>query len=275
MIDIDTIGDITRIRMSREIAGNPVRRVAAYLVDGLLIDTGCHFTAQELVSALERHPPTVAVNTHYHEDHIGANRILRERFGIDIFAHRDAVPLIARPAVLFPYQETVWGYPEPAEVFSVPPVIRTGKYAFEVIEAPGHSPDHICLVERWKGWCFCGDLFPGRTLKTIRPEEDMETTVVSLRRLASLETKKLVLFTSTGRVIEEGREALTACARFIEELSLKAKELDSQGRTVQEIVTALFGGEDERSNRTNGQFSTENLIRSVLKMHRFPHVKSD
>jgi hypothetical protein len=30
----------------------------------------------------------------------------------------------------------------------------------------------------------------------------------------------------------------------------------------------LFGGEDPRAALTNGQFTTENLIRSVLKMDR-------
>jgi hypothetical protein len=35
---------------------------------------------------------------------------------------------------------------------------------------------------------------------------------------------------------------------------------------VAEIMNALFGGEHPRAQMTNGQFTTENLIRSVLKM---------
>ena len=266
MIEIQAFEEITQIRMSREIGGNPLYWVAAYLVDGLLIDTGCSYTVTELVSYLEKHPPKLAVNTHYHEDHIAANRFIQERFGINIYAHPDSVPLIGRPASLFPYQELVWGYPEPSEVLPIPPVIRTGKFTFEMIEIPGHSTGHIALIERSKGWCFSGDIFAGEKLKFIRPEEDMGTTVVSQERLASLDTQRLILFTSSGRIVEDGRKALEECVRNVRALSRKAKDLQVQGRTVAEIMNTLFGGEHPRAQMTNGQFTTENLIRSVLKM---------
>ena len=266
MIEIQTFEEITQIRMSREIGGNPLYWVAAYLVDGLLIDTGCSYTAGELMSYLEKYPPKWVANTHYHEDHIGANRATQERFGINIYAHPQAVPLIGRSATLFPYQEQVWGYPEPSEVLPIPPVIQTERFSFEVIEAPGHSADHVALFERSKGWCFSGDIFAGEAVRVIRPEEDMETTVASLERLAALETQRLALFTSSGRIVEDGRKALQECAGYLRSLSRKAKDLQAQGRTAQEIMNALFGGEHPRAQRTNGQFTTENLIRSVLKM---------
>jgi glyoxylase-like metal-dependent hydrolase (beta-lactamase superfamily II) len=266
VIEIKAFEEITQIRMSREIGGNPLYWVAAYLVDGLLIDTGCSYTVTELVSYLEKHPPKLAVNTHYHEDHIAANRLIQKRFGINIYAHPDSVPLIGRPASLFPYQELVWGYPEPSEILAIPPVIQTDKFAFEMIEIPGHSTGHIALIERSEGWCFSGDIFAGEKLKFIRPEEDMGTTVVSQETLASLDTQRLILFTSSGRIVENGRKALEECVHNVRALSRKAKDLQVQGRTVAEIMNALFGGEHPRAQMTNGQFTTENLIRSVLKM---------
>ena len=266
MIEIRTFEEITQIRMSREIGGKPAYWVASYFVDGLLIDTGCSYTAGELMSCLEKHPPKWVANTHYHEDHIGANRPIQERFGINIYAPPDSVPLIGQPASLFPYQEQVWGYPEPSEVLFIPPVIRTDRFSFEVIETPGHSAEHVALVERSKGWCFSGDIFAGEAVRIIRPEEDMQTTVASLERLAALETQRLVLFPSSGRIVENGRKALMECAGYLRTLSRKAKDLQAHGRTVQEIINALFGGEHPRAQRTNGQFTTENLIRSVLKM---------
>ena len=106
------------------------------------------------------------------------------------------------------YQELVWGSPDPSEVLPIPPVIQTDKFAFEIIKSPGHSADHIALIERSKGWCFSGDIFAGENLKFIRPEEDMGTMVVSQETLANLDTQRLILFTSSGRIVEDGRKAL-------------------------------------------------------------------
>jgi len=52
MIETTVFEGITQIRMSREIGGNPVYWVAAYLVDGLLVDTGCSYTAENLVRSV-------------------------------------------------------------------------------------------------------------------------------------------------------------------------------------------------------------------------------
>jgi hypothetical protein len=43
-------GPITRIHLARTFLGRPLYTVEAYLVDGLLIDTGCPATASELVA---------------------------------------------------------------------------------------------------------------------------------------------------------------------------------------------------------------------------------
>lgn len=266
MIETAAFEEVTQIRMSREIGGRPVYWVAAYLVDGLLIDTGCGYTAEELVAFLDGRPVRQVVNTHFHEDHVGGNHLLRERTGVEIFAPADSVPLIGREAKLFPYQETVWGYPEPTEVKPLPAVIRTEHHAFAVIDTPGHSAGHASLVEMERGWCFSGDIFAREQMKFIRPEEEMGETVASLRRLIALPAKRLILFTSVGRIVEEGRQSLRSCIDSIEGLSRRAKALAREGLEVTEIMQRLFGGEHRFSQLTNGHYSTENLIRSVLRM---------
>ena len=266
MLEIKFFEDITQINMSREVGGKPVYWVAAYLVDGLLIDTGCRHTVDEFMDYLKKAPPKLAVNTHYHEDHVAANKPIQELFGIDIYAHPLSIPLIGRPATLFPYQEFTWGYPELSNVLPIPPVIRTNRFRFEVVEVPGHSRDHIGLVERSRGWCFTGDAVVGRSMKTIRPEDDMGVTLVSHRKLAELQMERLVLLTSLGKIFEEGRTILADFAQFVEDLSRKSQDLHASGRSEDEIVTALFGGEDPLAAYTDGQFSIANLIRAVLRM---------
>lgn len=266
MLETTSFEEITQIRMSREIGGKPVYWVAAYLVDGLLIDTGCSYTADELVSFLDGREVRQVVNTHFHEDHVGGNHLLRTRFGVAIYAPADSVPLIGQTARLFPYQETVWGYPEPTEVKPLPAVVRTELHTFTVIGTPGHSAGHASLVEMDRGWCFSGDLFAREQMKFIRPEEDMGETVASMKKLIALPCERLILFTSVGRIVEDGRQAMESCIRCIEDLSGRAKALERKGLGIAEIILRLFGGEHGFAQLTNGQYTTENLIRSVLRM---------
>ena len=94
----------------------------------------------------------------------------------------------------------------------------------------------------------------------------MGEMVASMRRLIDLPTHRLILFTSVGRIVEEGRQALLACIQHIEELTRRMKALEKKGLGVPEIVRKLFGGEHAFAELSNGQYSTENLVRSVLKM---------
>jgi glyoxylase-like metal-dependent hydrolase (beta-lactamase superfamily II) len=266
MMEIVEYEGVTQIRMSREMGGKALYWTAAYLIDGLLIDTGCSHTTEELLVYLGKYPPAMVVNTHYHEDHIGANRRIQERFGVSIYAHRDAAPLIGQPAKLFPYQELVWGYPEPSRVLPVPPVLRTDRYSFDVVEVPGHCRDHIALVEKSRGWCFSGDAVLGPNVKALRPEEDLAEILASLRKLAALDTERLVFFTSLGRIYPNGREVLEAFFSYIADLCAKMDNTSGAGRSLQDMVVHVFGGEDPMAAMTNGQFSRENLVREIMKL---------
>ena len=274
MIKVNHFEEVTQVRMGREIeefGGQVLYWVAAYLVDGLLIDTGCKYTSDEFVNFLEGQDLKFAVNTHYHEDHIGANQLLKEKLGIEIFADRESVPLINQVPKLYTYQEMVWGYPEPTEVSFLPEKIDTDHFHFDVVETPGHCKGHVALVEPEKGWCFSGDLFVGERPKVIRPEEDIAETVRSMKRLADLKTDRLILFTSAGKVVQDGREALRSCVEYFQDLSYKAKDLENKGLSVTAIRDELLDGEGSIgqlgsfAELTDGQFSSENLIRAVLR----------
>ena len=71
-----SFGEITRFDLSRKIAGRGRYWTTAYLVDGLMVDTGCAHTSSELGAALQDLQLSHIVNTHSHEDHIGANTYL-------------------------------------------------------------------------------------------------------------------------------------------------------------------------------------------------------
>jgi len=266
MIDIIEYADVTQIKLSRELDGKPLYWVAAYLVDGLIIDTGCDYTAAELVASLKGRKLDLVVNTHFHEDHVGGNALIRKQFNIPVYAPVESIPIIGQKPFLYPYQEMVWGYPAPSTAEPIPPVIRTSHHAFDVVATPGHSVGHIVLLEKEKGWCFSGDIFARENPKFIRPEEDMGETICSVGKILAAMSSQIILFTSIGRIVENGREALETNIRYLQELAAKAQRLHKQGRSVEEIIQELFGGEHLFAQMTNNQYTTENLIRSVLKM---------
>ncbi|MDW7740470.1 MAG: MBL fold metallo-hydrolase [Bacillota bacterium] len=175
MLESSRYGEVIQLIMGREMSGQVLYRVAAYLVDGLMIDTGCSHTAEELLDFARREKIERVYLTHYHEDHIGACALLQKELEIDIYANPITISLIHTPHQLYPYQELVWGYPEAADVEPIKErKIITKNYRFEVMDTPGHSKDHTALIEPELGWCFTGDLFVSEKLKVLRPEEDIE-----------------------------------------------------------------------------------------------------
>jgi glyoxylase-like metal-dependent hydrolase (beta-lactamase superfamily II) len=257
--------EVTQIRMSRELDGKPVYWVAAHLVDGLLIDTGCSHTSKELAAFLKDKELRQVVNTHYHEDHMGGNHDIMSMYSVDVYAHPDSIALIAKRFDLYPYQEIAWGYPVPTPVKPIPDAVNTEHYTFQVIETPGHCAGHISLMEPSRGLCFTGDLFARENPKFIRPEENIGEIIRSMRRVIALPTDRLVLFTAVGKIVQDGRKALNECISYLTDLAAKVQKLHGSGSTIDEILASEFGGEHMFSQLTNGQFSTRSLITSLLE----------
>jgi len=153
----------------------------------------------------------------------------------------------------------------PTKVEPLPDKIDTEHFHFDVVPTPGHCKGHVALVELTQGWCFSGDLFASREPKAVRPEEDVGGIARSMQKLVDLKTDQLILFTSLGNVVQDGREALQSCIAYLKDLSLKAKRLEKQGLSAGAIRDQLFGRETVLAGLTEGQLSAENMIRAVLR----------
>ena len=271
MLRITSYGDVTRFDLARALAGRGRYWTAAYLVDGIMVDTGCAFSAPDLVEALADAPLTHIVNTHTHEDHIGANGPLqRQRDGLEILAHPLALPVLADPRglqPLHPYQRVMWGWPEPSrgQPVSDGAMIETEHCRFEVIYTPGHSPDHICLYESQQGWLFTGDLFVGGRDRALRADYDIWEIIASLKRIAALPVT--TLYPGSARVRDNPAQAFADKIAYLEELGEGVLALHQQGRRVSEIARALCGSPMLLEFITLGHFSRRQLVRSYLGMN--------
>jgi glyoxylase-like metal-dependent hydrolase (beta-lactamase superfamily II) len=255
MLTTKTYEDVMQIKLGRRMGSTSV---STYLVDGLLIDSGLAYTSEELLDFLKTRKVKILVNTHYHEDHIGANYLLREKLGVKLFAHRLSTEKINQRPKLYPYQKEVWGYPVPTRPEAIGDRVVTDLFSFEVIHTPGHSPDHICLFERSRGWLFSGDLFHSTHPIVARPEENQWQILESLRLVKGL--KPRILFTAPSDVVSEPEKVLDETVRYLEQLGKRIEDFNKKGLSSVEIRQEIFGEERPITAMTQEQFSSLNLI---------------
>jgi glyoxylase-like metal-dependent hydrolase (beta-lactamase superfamily II) len=262
MLKATTHGPITRIHLERTILGRPFT-VEVYLVDGLLIDTGCPVTSSELVAWCRERAIRQVVNTHHHEDHVGGNRALQKTLGLPIAAPREALPILANAPRLPLYRRIVWGQPGRVMANPLGDIVETEHHRFEVLPAPGHCPDHVCLFERERGWLFSGDLFIHERVRYLRADEKAQDTLESLRRMLALRPRLLVC--SHAGLVEDACGALKRRIAYWESLAEQARALRREGLLLREATDRLLGPKDMLFYLTWGQFSKLNLIRSLLE----------
>ena len=257
---------VTQIKMSVFPEVKPPYCVSAFLVDGLLIDSGQAHTAEELATFLKDKEIKMVVNTHYHEDHIAANALLKEKYGVTLLAHPLTISKINQPYTLYPYQEMVWGYPAPSQPEEISDSVSTQHFCFEVIHTPGHCDDHICLFERSQGWLFSGDLFIGTHPNAARLEENQWQIIDSLRKVRDLMPR--LIFPAPGeKIVTEPSIVLDQTIKYLEDLGQKITELSSEGLTIEEIRQSVFGAESPLAELTQEQFSSENIVKSFLNKY--------
>lgn len=270
MIETSHFGPVTRFDLARRLPGRWRYWTTAYLVDGLLVDSGCAHAAPELLASLSNLPLQYLVNTHTHEDHIGANGFLQQqRRPLAILAHPAALAVLADPhsqQPLHPYRRVFWGWPAPShgEPLADGAVIRTERYAFQIIYTPGHSPDHLCLYEPDQGWLFSGDLFVGGRDRALRAGTDIWGVIASLKRLAALPVEWL--FPGSARVRQSPAQELQDKIAFYEALGEQILEYRRRGWSLAQITRAVCGPPMQVEWVTLGHFTRRHLVRAYLRM---------
>ncbi len=264
MIRVTEHGPVLTFRVARPVLGRPYYHTAAYWVDGLLIDTGCAHTAAELVQATAGLEVSQIVNTHSHEDHIGANGPLQRVRGCLVRAHRDALAIVANPRLQYlqPYRRFFWGWPQPSQAMPLDAWVETARHRFQVIPTPGHVDHHIALYEPDEGWLFSGDAYIGGRDVAARLDYDVDAIIASLRVLAALPAARL--FPGSGTVRENPAAEIARKIEQMEEFGAAVHRLHAAGIGVREIRRRLLGREQFITYLTVGHFRASNLVRIYL-----------
>ncbi|MBA4496506.1 MBL fold metallo-hydrolase [Paenactinomyces guangxiensis] len=234
-----------------------------YVVDGLMIDTGPVCARRQIRDFASQLQLQQVVLTHWHEDHSGNAAVLAGERGIPVCLASKTAGLLSTSALPF-YRRLAWGdVTEPVTGNIVDRWIETPRHRFRVVETPGHSEDHICLVEEDKGWVFAGDLFLATRLNYGMKNESVRQMIESIKKILSYPVE--VIFCGHAGVVKNGRKAFEKKLHYLEWLREETVQLAQAGCDPGEITRKLLPRQYLLRLLSQGEMSPAHLIHSILE----------
>ncbi|SDJ37627.1 MBL fold metallo-hydrolase [Paenibacillus naphthalenovorans] len=211
--------------------------------------------------------------THNHQDHIGLVNRITARREIPVYAHRESIPRLKRDPEFLSlrirffeklYRSMGCGAAGDQHILKLQEAVRRNEQFkihaeiiplsdseylgnVQVIEVPGHAPDHIAFWDAQRQWLFAGD----HLLKTISSnafiEPDLEGnrkfTLVeythSLNRCLSLHAD--TVFPGHGELIDDPKDLIERRLTRIGQKAEKIREMiQSGGSTAYELAQSYY-----------------------------------
>jgi glyoxylase-like metal-dependent hydrolase (beta-lactamase superfamily II) len=249
---------VTELRCSTWRSRSLGFRVSAFLVRGVLVDTGFPDCAGELARYIATARPDGCLVTHFHEDHSGGVAAIA-RAGVPVWMDARTADRVRSPSRIGFYRRYTWGSPSPVGAFTpfVPP------RSLECIATPGHSDDHHAVWDSETGTLFGGDLFIGVKVRGSHASEQPRTLVRSLRRVIALGPRRL--FDAHRGLVEHPVRLLAAKADWLEETIAAVDALIAEGLDDASIARRVLGNDWFSHLFTAGDYTMRNLVLSVRR----------
>lgn len=255
MIEVTTHDDVTRLRMWTRRSAAIGYDVSAYLVRGVLIDTGFHHVEADLIRALARLRARGTIVTHWHEDHAGNAPLLADVMPMWMPSGTED-KLRERPQIKL-YRHFTWGRPSPLrrqlEPFDFGPLLA--------IAMPGHSTDHHVVFDPLTSTLFSADLWLGIRVRVVGENENPYEILRSLDRALALTPRRM--FDAHRGLVEQPAVALRAKKQWLETTVADIEQRLDAGDDDSEILRSVLGGEELAGWLSQGEYSRRNLVRAV------------
>ncbi|MDP2914538.1 MAG: MBL fold metallo-hydrolase [Candidatus Aminicenantes bacterium] len=138
--------------------------------------------------------PIVLINTHGHIDHIGANKDIKEHFGVPLYIHAGDNPMLGKVQQLeLSLFLEAKDSPPADHLMTDGEEIRIGNGSLRVLHTPGHSPGSVSLLG--DGFLLSGDtLFMEGVGRTDLPGGSQKQLEQSIReKIMTLPDETVVL----------------------------------------------------------------------------------
>ncbi len=177
-----------------------------------IIDPGCYFPEEqdELKSFITQSglKPLMLLNTHCHLDHVFGNKFVAEAFGLRLQIHeKEKAMLDLAPASGLMYNMPFDNYTGELSFLKEGDKIKLGEDELQVIEAPGHSPGHVCFYCAGQNFIISGDVLFNRSIgRTDLPGGDHESLLINIREKLFVLPDETVVYSGHGPATTIGEE---------------------------------------------------------------------
>ncbi len=179
-----------------------------------IIDPGCYFDAEkeQLVGFIQKNglQPKALLNTHCHLDHVFGNKYIAETFGLVAQIHQnEQVVLEFAPTSGLMWNLPFDNYTGPLKFLKEGDTVTIGNDQLLVIEAPGHSPGHICFYCAAQGFLIGGDVLFNRSIgRTDLPGGNHQQLIKSIKEKLWVLPGETLVYSGHGPVTSIAEEKI-------------------------------------------------------------------
>ena len=178
----------------------------------LIIDPGCYFPEEkdELKAFITQSGLTarMLLNTHCHLDHVFGNKFIAETYELTLQLHdKEKHMLELAPTSGLMYDMPFDNYVGEYIYLKEGDIVKLGDDELKVIEAPGHSPGHICFYCAKQNFVISGDVLFNRSIgRTDLPGGNLETLLKNIREKLFVLPDETIVYSGHGPVTTIGEE---------------------------------------------------------------------
>ena len=177
-----------------------------------IIDPGCYFDDEKnnLAGFIKNSglQPQMLLNTHCHLDHVFGNKYVAETYGLTLQLHPKEKPVLEfAPTSGLMYNMPFDNYTGDFIFLKEGDTILLGEDKLTVIEAPGHSPGHVCFYCKAQNFLIGGDVLFNRSIgRTDLPGGNHQTLLNSIIEKLFVLPDETIVYNGHGPATTIGEE---------------------------------------------------------------------